>query len=183
MKKNFPFPSSLFLLLILSLLMLAAGACVAPAPLASPSPAATLTADQLFTPDPVVTATASPPSQTEKPFLIYTRSGGIMGKLERWEIYADGRLVSGEGKTLQASKKAADTLSDQLTCANFPPPPSGRANPVCADCFTVTLERFEGDQTCALSVVMEARDTNSEARKLAGLAQTFIRQVQESSAH
>lgn len=51
--------------------------------------------------------------------IVYDRSGGFAGKSEGWTIYADGRVVSSNGKSGQVSPEEVAGLLRQVDAAGF----------------------------------------------------------------
>lgn len=164
-------PLPLFLLAVVSFAVLAG--CVpqvkrTPPHLPSPTPSATPLPS---TPTPQLTST--PPAK-DVPLLEYRLSGGIMGKNEIWQFFPDGRMVPNKGNVLLADPAAAAALADKLACTNFPSPGSSRDGSVCADCFEVTLTRFEEAQQCTLTFTLEQTAETAPEAKLYGLVLAYL---------
>jgi hypothetical protein len=72
--------------------------------------------------------------------IVYERSGGIAGETNTWKIYADGRVVDGEGNEWQvAPAQVEELLADLETMGFFELDESYMPLDTCCDRFTYTL--------------------------------------------
>jgi len=86
------------------------------------------------------------------PVIVYSRTGGIAGTSERWELYPDGRVVSREGDDYQVEPQQIIDLVAAFEQAGFfemqhPAGPGGN----CADCFTYEVAVRLGEKSNQLS--------------------------------
>jgi hypothetical protein len=114
-------------------------------------------------------------SAKDVPFLTYTRSGGLVGVNESWEIFRDGRVISKKGEEKQASAEDARALLEQLRKADLVEMSKITPSPqTCADCFTIELFFQDGGKEIHLSIIPESTDAMPAAVKLVGMVQEFV---------
>lgn len=141
----------LFLCVLFSIMFTVAGC----GGVAEPQPTETTQAPQAQR-TPVATETAEPaPTETTEggaepdaksstvlgdAVIVYERSGGVAGETNTWKIYADGRVVDGEGNEWQvAPAQVEQLLADLETMGFFELDESYVPLDTCCDRFTYTL--------------------------------------------
>jgi hypothetical protein len=96
-------------------------------------------------------------------YLVYTRSGGIMGKTSTWTIYKNGRISSDQTTQYQTTPEETAALFSQITLPVFIEQSKAAPDQHCADCTTAVLNYHSGDQDYELKFVVETADPASPA--------------------
>jgi len=82
------------------------------------------------------------------PVIVYSRTGGIAGTSERWDLYPDGRVVSEEGGEFQAEpQQVVDLVAAFEQAGFFEMQQSGGPGGTCADCFTYDVAVRAGEKS------------------------------------
>lgn len=78
--------------------------------------------------------------------IVYERSGGFTGQTDSYQVYADGRIVSGKGDERSVTPEEVEEALGAIEKAGFfddqePVSPKG----TCNDCYTYTIQaNYEG---------------------------------------
>ena len=150
--------------IVLLVLTLAVAACQPPATTMGDSPVGAAGGQPQAT-----TASANPATQT--PVIVYSRSGGIAGIRQRYEIYADGRIVvddKGRVSERRADAEQVQATLDKLETLGFFSLPAGLPGPgTGADRITSELSITRDGKAYTVTMI------DGEAGMPAGLAESF----------
>jgi hypothetical protein len=153
-----------FSVIVLALLL---AACAQEVALVAPTVASPLsTTSPLSTPTPPA---AKKPSLPTDAVIVYQRSGGLAGRTEEWTIYADGRVVSGDGRTGQLSPQEVANLVRQIEAAGFGGWRDTYGSPAaCCDRFTYNLTVRLAGQTKMVTTIDAASEEPATLRTILG---------------
>jgi len=86
------------------------------------------------------TSTSAESLAAEGIVLVYERSGGLAGVSERWVIYGDGRVVTGDGRESRVTpKEVAEVASEARELGFFDMADKYMPKDPCCDRFTYTI--------------------------------------------
>ena len=91
----------------------------------------------------------------EDQYLVYTRSGGMMGKSNTWTVYRDGRITSDNSTRYEANPEDTEALFKQIPLPLFIEQSKVTPDPHCADCTNATLVYQTGGKSYQLQLVIE----------------------------
>lgn len=110
--------------------------------------------------------------------IVYERSGGLAGRTEEWTIYADGRVVSGDGRIGQLLPQDVTNLVQQIEAAGFGGwrdtygPPAA-----CCDRYTHNLTVRLAGQTKSVKTIDAAPEEPATLRTILGQVTRLIAQA------
>jgi hypothetical protein len=168
--------SSLVLILLFSLFLL--GAC---APAAAPGGKTVPTSvsgekvTPTYTPDGLGTTTGAPthtPAAQNTPYdaavVVLRRTGGFAGRVQEWQIFADGRLLVNGKESMRLERAQVADLLDKIQGSGFfALEKDSYSSGTCNDCYLFTLTVQDG--RTARQVAVE--ETSAEQAGLDGVIQ------------
>jgi len=161
------------LLIIGSLAILAgpAGGCgPAPAPLEQQVQASA-------TPEPTATSVdaSTEPAQAS---IVYERSGGFAGISERWTIYPDGRVITGEGVEYAAEPEKVEALLSEIEQSGFFGWQQASGLPgLCRDCFVHSITLAAEGRPKTISAADGSNDAPAKFWELVDSIRQFLSEV------
>lgn len=123
----------------------------------------------------VAPATAARDDQATGPILVMSRSGGLAGVNERWEVYTDGRVVAATGAVRRVPAESVAALLRELDAQGFftIERPGGLPQP-CPDCFTYEIVVYRDGKPSKVVVIPEAPETSESARRIVETLNRFL---------
>ncbi|MBN1580367.1 MAG: hypothetical protein JXA89_06665 [Anaerolineae bacterium] len=120
-----------------------------------------------------VQATLCDPGQ--KAVLVYQRSGGFAGLSEQWEVFADGRIVTDDGRQAQVPVEKVTALLQMVEELGFFTM-TGNYMPrdTCCDRFTYVLTIRNGDQKNTVQTIDAAPNTPNALWDILDAVNQFI---------
>jgi hypothetical protein len=95
------------------------------------------------------------------------QSGGIAGRIEKWTVYADGRIESSTGKSQRVpTEDIQQALTDLEEIGVYKLQDSYGMFTSCRDCFNLTLTVNNGSQVKTISAVEGDTNTPDEVWKV-----------------
>jgi len=85
--------------------------------------------------------------------IIYERSGGFAGISEMWSIYADGRVVSGDGEEFTVPADEVAALQAEIEASGiFEMIGTSGLPSACADCFVHQITVSDGEKPNSITI-------------------------------
>jgi len=110
--------------------------------------------------------------------LVYERSGGFAGITERWMIYPDGRVITGEGIEYAAEPEKAKALQSEIEQSGFFEWQQARGLPgACRDCFVHSITLAAEGRLKTISAVDGSNDAPEEFWELVDAIRRFLSEV------
>ena len=164
-KERYPMRKSKVYSIIMMALLLAA--CTQEAALVAPTVASPLsTVSPLSTPLSPATKKTNIPADA---VIVYEKSGGYAGRTEEWTIYADGRVVSGDGQMGQLPPQEVADLVRQIEAAGFGGWRDAYGSPAaCCDRYTYNLTVRLAGQTKTVTTIDAASEEPATLRTILG---------------
>ena len=110
--------------------------------------------------------------------IIYERSGGFEGVTERWSIYVDGRVVSGDGHEYRTEPEMVEALLSAIEQSGFIEWQAARGLPgACRDCFVHSITLAAEGRLKTISATDGSSDVPEEFWELVDSIRRFLTAV------
>ncbi|HEX9676002.1 MAG TPA: hypothetical protein VGA07_08480 [Anaerolineales bacterium] len=117
-------------------------------------------------------------TETAQASIIYERSGGFAGITERWMIYRDGRVVSGEGREYAAEPEKVEALLSEIEQSGFFGWQQASGLPgLCRDCFVHSITLATDGRPKTLSADDGSNDAPAKFWELVDSIRRFLGEV------
>ena len=117
-------------------------------------------------------------TETAHASIIYERTGGFAGITERWMIYLDGRVISGEGREYAAEPEKVGALLSAIEQSGFIEWQAARGLPgACRDCFIHSITLAAEGRLKTISAVDGSNDAPEEFWELVDSIRRFLSAV------
>jgi len=110
--------------------------------------------------------------------IVYERTGGFAGITERWMIYLDGRVTTGEGREYVAEPEQVEALLSAIEQSGFFEWQQARGLPgACRDCFVHSITLAAEGRPKTISAVDGSSDAPEKFWELVDSIQRFLSAV------
>ena len=117
-------------------------------------------------------------TETANASIIYERTGGIAGITERWMIYLNGRVISGEGREYTADPEKVEALLSAIEQSGFFGwRQAGGLPGACRDCFVHSITLAAEGRLKTISATDGSSDVPEEFWELVDSIRRFLTAV------
>jgi hypothetical protein len=110
--------------------------------------------------------------------IVYERSGGFAGITERWTIYPDGRVITGEGIEYAAEPEKAEALLSEIEQSGFSGWQQASGLPgLCRDCYVHSITLAAEGRPKTISAADGSNDAPAKFWELVNSIRQFLSEV------